>query len=390
MQKIHVRTCLSLLLGVSLAGCSFPGMRFDIDAPVEAGYASVSMVKLDVITALEKPEEVAPKALWQELLPESVVEAAEGGVASEEGKPRLGAYAEYVVGPGDQLEILLWGEESLTSAAGSLQPYLQQLWDVREDGKIFYPYAGLQDVGGLTAREIRLKLTEALTRYIKEPQLEVRVVEYQSQPIVVGGEVGTAGLQYLTSRPMRVIEAIELAGGLNDKANKQVVYLTRGDKTYKLPLAEMLMATGQAHGILLKAEDQIYVPDNSTSKVFMLGELPQKSIPIDYNGMSLADAVAAAGGINLTFAKASEVYVIRKKKGVAEPVDGALTSDEIEVFWLDARSPDAFLLADSFVLAPRDIVYVSTFGFTRFNRVFSQIFPSLQSVYQVDTILNRN
>ena len=80
--------------------------------------------------------------------------------------------------------------------------------------------------------------------------------------------------------------------------------------------------------------------------------------------MTFVDALGDAGGVNLITSEPSKIYVIRKG---AKP----------QIYLLNADSPDALLFADRFGLPPRDIVFVSTSRITRWNRIISQLVPSV-------------
>ena len=59
------------------------------------------------------------------------------------------------------------------------------------------------------------------------------------------------------------------------------------------------------------------------------------------------------------------------------------------IYKLDASSPDALLLATSFQMKPRDVVFVSTYELSRFNRVVTQILPTVQAIWQTYDIIFR-
>jgi polysaccharide export outer membrane protein len=59
------------------------------------------------------------------------------------------------------------------------------------------------------------------------------------------------------------------------------------------------------------------------------------------------------------------------------------------VYRLDASSADALLLAVQFQLEPHDVVYVTTYGLTAWNRIVTQIFPTVQGLWQTVDLANR-
>ena len=81
---------------------------------------------------------------------------------------------------------------------------------------------------------------------------------------------------------------------------------------------------------------------------------------------TLAEALADAGFVNQVTSDPAWVYVMRSDNGTSE------------LFHLNARTPDALLLAESFPLLPRDVVYVDVAAVARWNRVVSNILPTSQ------------
>jgi polysaccharide export outer membrane protein len=123
--------------------------------------------------------------------------------------------------------------------------------------------------------------------------------------------------------------------------------------------------------IVLKNGDALHVPNSKEEPVYMLGELVKPgTMPLVHGSLSLAQAIAEAGGIQSLSADARSIYVIRQTK-VANAVD---------VFHLDARNPTTMVLADRFRLNPHDIVYVDAGTLVRFGRVMNLLLPTVQTV----------
>ena len=85
----------------------------------------------------------------------------------------------------------------------------------------------------------------------------------------------------------------------------------------------------------------------------------------------LSEALSEAGGLQVMSAQSKGIYVIR--------ASGAM--DTINVFHLNSKNPLALIFGDGFKLKPRDIVFVDANGLARWNRVISQILPTVQAIY---------
>jgi len=167
----------------------------------------------------------------------------------------------YHVGAHDVLSIFVWGHPELNGPTGmtaseqganagpSLAPvgYL-----VSSDGTIFFPMVGTIHVAGKTTEQNRMQLTSSLKKYIRSPQLEVRVTGFRSKKIYVMGEVYRPGLQPVTDSPMSITDAINLAGGLDQKsADPSHIFIIRGD--YAQP--DVYWLDAQSPDVLLLGEN---------------------------------------------------------------------------------------------------------------------------------------
>jgi polysaccharide export outer membrane protein len=118
---------------------------------------------------------------------------------------------EYRVGPGDVLEVTVFGNDDLSRTA-----------TIQTSGVIALPLLGEVEVGGLTLAEVQRKLTTLLARdYLVNPQVEVKVKEYQSQFVSVVGEVNNPGRKPLRGRT-RLIDVLVEAGGFTPRASGEI------------------------------------------------------------------------------------------------------------------------------------------------------------------------
>jgi polysaccharide export outer membrane protein len=279
--------------------------------------------------------------------------------------------ADYKVGPGDILSIIVWDHPELTTPAGQYRTAEQAGTVVAEDGTIFYPYVGVVPVGGKTTRQIRELMISRLSRYIEKVQLDVRMAAYRSKRVYVVGEVAKPGLLQITDVPMTVLEAVNQSGGFSNEADHSQVLLTRNGTTFRVDIQSMYEAGRIDQNVLLQDGDILNIPDRAANKIFVLGEVSKPgSLVMNKRRSTLAEALSDAGYINQDRSNPRWIYVMRGGDG------------NPSLFHLDGSSPDAMLLADRFPLQPRDIIYVDAADVVRWNRVITNILPTAQMLYQ--------
>lgn len=162
---------------------------------------------------------------------------------------------DYVVGPGDLLQISVYGEEDLTDLACR----------VSETGRITFPFLGRVDVAGLTAAEIEERLFDLLDPdYIINPQVQVFIKEFSK--FYVYGCVTRAGAYPLYGR-ITVIEAITMAEGFTEVASKNKVKIIRMEagerKVFEVDVGKMEKKGYEEKGeIMVQPGDIIIVPES--------------------------------------------------------------------------------------------------------------------------------
>ena len=355
MNKIGIALC-----GVAaavLSGCfAAPQMRMSIPED-STTYNGISF-KLHSIEKGDMGEPVAVAANPQE-----------GNLADlmVDSLPDL----EYRIGPLDQVQVVVWEHPELTSPMGQYQPAGQK---VTTDGKLFYPYAGELQAAGLTAQELRLEITKRLSdKILNDPQVDVRVTGYHSRKAFVTGAVNKPGYVSFDENPMTLPDVIAEVGGFRENADPAFVQIRRGDKIYNINYVSAFQDNIAIDRILVKPGDQVFVPLRADTerdrKVYVLGEVARSGIVHMDNYMSLAEALAAAGGVNAVNATSRGIYVIRNT-----------AVDKIDIYQLNAKNAMALAMADRFEMNPRDIVYVDASGLATWNRLLGLITPTLTAI----------
>jgi polysaccharide export outer membrane protein len=125
------------------------------------------------------------------------------------------ASAAYMLGPGDQVRIITFGEEALTGE-----------FRVNDSGNIALPLVGAVRASGLTSTELETSVAAALRRgnLVREPSVAVEVIAYR--PVYVLGEVNKPG-QYPYQPGMTVVTAVAVSGGFTYRAIEDYAAVVR-------------------------------------------------------------------------------------------------------------------------------------------------------------------
>src|SRR5262245_48524580 len=116
----------------------------------------------------------------------------------------------YLLGPGDILDVRVFG-----------QPDLNSVVEIDGDGNISsLPFLEAPIKASCrTDRQVQKDITAAYAKYIKSPQVSVRITERKSRPpATISGAVKTP-MQVMMMRRVRLHELITRAGGTNDRAS---------------------------------------------------------------------------------------------------------------------------------------------------------------------------
>jgi polysaccharide export outer membrane protein len=252
---------------------------------------------------------------------------------------------------------------------------------INDKGEVFFPLAGVMRASGLTISEFRVELTKRLSKYIKDPQIDVDVSAFRSQRVYVAGEVRSNAYIQITDQPLRILDAIGQAGGLTPTADMYSVILTRGKVSAPIDLERAYYGGDTSANLVLQGGDILAVPDNQERKVFVIGEFGNAAGINNARGyvlrrgrVSLSEVISDAGGLNPFSAAAGKVFVMRADQN-GEPL----------IYQLNARDPASLIMAEKFPMRPRDVVFASPTDITEFGRFLAQFFPLTSGIATVNS-----
>lgn len=178
--------------------------------------------------------------------------AAEKEAPLPEGATQAVFEADYVIGPGDQLNIDVWKDPSLT------RPVI-----VLPDGKVAFPMVGEIMAAGKSVSQFRQEVAERLSLFVKDAVVTVEVRQVNSLQIYVLGRVKVAGRIALTSN-VDVLQAIASAGGPDEfaKVSRIKIFRREGGKTAIIPFdySDVIAGKNLESNILLRRGDIVVVP----------------------------------------------------------------------------------------------------------------------------------
>ncbi|HEU4768634.1 MAG TPA: polysaccharide biosynthesis/export family protein [Pyrinomonadaceae bacterium] len=260
----------------------------------------------------------------------------------------------YLLGPGDVVEIRIFGQRDLDANA-----------QVDGDGNLSsLPFLDPIPAKCRTEKQVQKDIAIAYSRLIKDPQVSVRIVERNSrQPASVSGAVRQAG-KVPMERRLRLNELVAAVGGFTDKAAGTIQILHTeavlcpgpGEEAESLPVAgtavplQVIKISDLQKGTanpFIRPGDLVLVTE--AEPVYITGSVVSPGSIMLRDGLTLSRALGMAGGTRKE-AKLSEVVIYRQKAGGLQDV---LKVDFEAV--KKNRQPDIFL-------QPYDVIEVSDTG----------------------------
>ncbi len=156
----------------------------------------------------------------------------------------------YRIGKGDVLEINVWKEKDLTRVV-----------KVRTDGRISLPLLDDIKAEGLTPIQLKKVIEKKLKEFITSPFVTV-IVDTENSKFYMVGEVNKVG-EYDLTKDLTILQAIALAGGFTEWANKDNIILLRyrngKEIRYKISYKDIINGKHPEENYFIQRDDTVIV-----------------------------------------------------------------------------------------------------------------------------------
>jgi polysaccharide biosynthesis/export protein len=234
-------------------------------------------------------------------------------------------------------------------------------------GNISIPYAGSIRALGRTQVQVQDAVVSALKSRAIEPQAIVSLVEQKTSLITVLGEGRSARIPALTT-PEHILDVISRSGmgitivGTGPSGAETWVILERNGRRAVAPFGALVYEP--ANNIYAHPNDTIYLYREPQTFLALGAVGAQRQVPFDAWRLSLAEAIAKAGGLIDGQADPAAVFLYRgEARDIAEamgidcsPYQGPMIP---VIYTINLRDPSEYFLASSFEMRNKDIIYVS-------------------------------
>lgn len=324
----------------------------------------LTTLSLEACVSLPRSGPTAPEVERISRLPARLIDldaqalppAAPSGVGALAALAATGATDR--IGPGDLLQVsvfevgaALFSMQSSAGQAGAAGATLPPIL-VDGEGTIVIPYAGRITAAGETPQALARAIEARLVGYSQHAQVNVVVRENLANAVFVLGGVRAPGRIPLSSAHEHLLDALALAGGVILPAQDTVVRVTRGGRSAEIGLD--VLRAGAPDDLQLLPGDRIEVLRPLQSFTVFGASDKVSEIAFEMRNLTLAQAVARAGGPSDRQADATAVFVFRWAPG-----DGPGAPQVPIIYRLNMMRPESYFLSQRFAMQSGDVLYIA-------------------------------
>ncbi len=191
----------------------------------------------------------------------------------------------YIIGPGDTVNILYFGKESIDFSS-----------QVTRDGNLNVPDIGPVSVAGLTFLELKDNINERVANQMIGVKASISLGELRSIRVYILGDVKKPG-SYTVNSLSTLTNAILTSGGITRIGSLRNIQLKRNGKIIsRFDMYDLLLRGDTSSDRRLLPGDVVFVPPIGTT-VAVSGEVRRPAI-YELRKDDLSSIVTAAGGAN--------------------------------------------------------------------------------------------
>jgi polysaccharide export outer membrane protein len=256
--------------------------------------------------------------------------------------PTPGSSPDYRLGPDDLLQITLFnipeGEIGVTPRTNVVR--------VSQEDKITLPLLGDIAVAGMTTSGLEQLLRERYDQYLHNPQVNVFIKEYRSQPVVVMGAVRNPGVQQLTG-PKTLIDLLSMAGGINDRAGSQVHVYRQGPEGRQSYVIDLFLLANNPGMVNMPVQAGDVINVQQAGMFFVDGAVKTPGSYALNRPYTLTQALAVGGGVTRELASYSGVVIYRQRNGK----EAEMIPVDLSAIW-NGKASDPRIEADDVIVVP--------------------------------------
>jgi len=269
---------------------------------------------------------------------------------------------------------------------------------VDQSGSINIPYAGAIKVAGQTPRAVGNIIRDRLKERAIDPQVVVAVAEQRGNQVSVLGEVNSPSRFPIDPGGLHLLAAIAKAGGPKFPDYEVTVTLKRGNRTFtqyvssvvQRPAEDVLLSPGDV--VFLTRVPRVFMAFGSTPSPGSIGGTNNRRFTFENAEMSLAEALAKAGGLDGSRANSKSVFVYRFEpkrlmESVGLNVAGFPTVQVPAVYKFDMSKPDGWFQADSFRMRDHDVISVAESPSTEFIKLMAPLDAATTNAANINSIV---
>ncbi len=251
---------------------------------------------------------------------------------------------------------------------------------IEADGTVFMPYVGRIRVIGKTPGQIGHMIEESLKGKVVEPQVVVSTVASVSNAATVGGEVNQPRAVPLSLRGERLLDVIAAAGGAKYPSYEVYVRMVRGHSVGNVLLQTVI--NDPSENIIVRPNDQIFLTHNPRTFAVLGATQKVSQYTFDTEKVTLAEAIARAGGPIDTIGDPSGIYLFRFEpwalaKDILPAADapaGGSPPDFVPILYrLNLGDAEGYFVAQSIQMRDKDVVLITNAEATQLQKLMAVV-----------------